>query len=369
MNSFTRVILSLFVLWRLSSSFTPQKTAIFRPKRSELHFFRRGNSGDAEGGEEDSSFLSRFGIGRKNEDKSSEASEAPTAVAVETVVDTPAETTSATPITKVSQPKPKVVELSPAEQAAALKAQAEKIRLEAELEEAELTLSKIAKLEKEISQAQKTKGADVEQLQREMDVLQAKMRGETPAPLVSTPKVADKVAESQPPATRVMPANGYRISKPMPTKEFDAEAFESVKGFIQSAPEFLQRSLASQVDLTMENLNTTELAIRVDKMKRYDFSYSGREDPRFTREEIDEKIAYLGKGWGKQMLDAHLRDAAAGNETELALLALEYEYYTLSSVLELTPDQLAEIAGDDEDVQRLAKAMYVCRSKNAKYND
>ena len=92
------------------------------------------------------------------------------------------------------EPAKKMEELSPVEQAKILRAQAEKARLEAERMDAELTLEKITRLERELAHAKKTSltsnvtaQTEVESLMRELDILQAKMRGETVA-AVATPK-------------------------------------------------------------------------------------------------------------------------------------------------------------------------------------
>ena len=65
-----------------------------------------------------------------------------------------------------------------------MKAQAERMRLEAERMDAQLTLDKIERLEVELKQAKK-KGESVDELQREMEALQAKMRGEAPKPIIT----------------------------------------------------------------------------------------------------------------------------------------------------------------------------------------
>jgi membrane-associated protease RseP (regulator of RpoE activity) len=367
-----------------------RKTADTYPSAySRLYFFGR-NKDDDEASEADntdkkSPFFARFGIGKNeneddSEDKASEQNSKvhETVAAVATVANDEVEKEqgfTSGPLPRTSRAPKRVVDanLSPLEQAAALQAQAKKIRLEAEKQDAELTLAKITKLEKEIAHAKRHKeshdDAVVESLQRELQALEAKMRGEAPAPVIRSKPLSSKSESgavsgttdiAAKVATRAMPENGFSATVSM--AEDPAEALQSLDEltkFIENSPKFMKKALAAQVELDyadVETLNTTEMALRVDKMRRLDFSFSARPKPRFTLEEVNAKKKELSKGWAKSLLDPRLTSAASGNETELALLALEYEYYNKGGMV-LSQDHLSEMSQDDEFIAQIVSAV------------
>lgn len=283
-------------------------------------------------------------------------------------------------------PKPKPEELTPAQRVEILKAQAERARLEAERMDAELTLQKIAKLERDLAKA-KAKGADsVEELQREMAVLQAKLTGETipPAAPRSPPKEANAsittslpssdddtttkalmstttVAADKPQSiAKPTPKGDFTSSLPRAIRPFDQKEFEEVLRDLENSPDFLKKLMTAQLgfDYDPATTNMTAVAVRLDEIRRYDFSFV-EERPSFTQSEIDEMIERLKSNWFTNenafVPDGTLKEAAGGNETELALMCLEYEF--LSSKYEITQESANNFFDDEEVMVELADAI------------
>lgn len=278
------------------------------------------------------------------------------------------------------------------EQAKMLRAQAEKARLEAERMDAQLTLSKITRLEKELAHAKKVASltassgtnssttaqqqqqeAEVESLMRELEVLQAKMRGETIKPVATATKPtttkdaslkeksknnngvkASSMSSVMPNATkqRDNPPRGDYLSR-MPEFEepFDEKVYQDVLNEVKSSPDFMKRAMALQVDVEyddLDKLNVTEVALRLDKMSRFDFSFGGYERPSFTQSDIDEmKMNLKESGWVNGLtVDPRLEKLSDGNETEWALLALEYQYFMQKYAVK--EEEMNEFVSQDE---------------------
>jgi hypothetical protein len=322
----------------VGSAATPASSWSLQP----LALFGRGKSEkeDSDDPKEDSNdkrpFYSRFGR------KDTPASDTPPELAVATVIkETPAEATPR-PAPWAPPPPPKE-SLSPAARAASLRAQAESMRLEAERMDLELTLKKIAGLERKLAYAKtkETKGegddldSSVEDLRRELEILANKMRGE------DTPKASATVTALKP-ATRIDTAQKRQSSTDVDKKgpsdkmqsiiePFSETAFQETKDVLKDAPPFMIKTLASQVGIdyeTVGDVNTTELALRMDKMNRLDFSYSDRPRPTFSQEEIGRKKEQLKDLKRQGVVDKRLLDGAKGDDTELALLSLEQDYYS-----------------------------------------
>ena len=265
----------------------------------------------------------------------------------ETEAEQPAEESSSSTATSVVEKpvvtkkasEPKFDDLSPLEQAKILRAQAEKARLEAERMDAQLTLEKIGRLERELEHAKKvsvtsnvTAQVEIENLMRELDVLEAKMRGET---------VAIKPASDKPPPVSSSstgkkddPPKGDFFSKlPENIEAFDEKVFQGVLDEFKKSPDFMKKAMAAQVKVDFDDIasiNATEVALRLDKMSRFDFSFGDCERPSFTAKDIDEMKQSLAKtnNWANGMtVDPRLKGLSGGNETEWALMALEYQYY------------------------------------------
>lgn len=271
-------------------------------------------------------------------------------------------------------PAQKLEDLSPVEQAKILRAQAEKARLEAERMDAQLTLQKITRLERELAHAKKitltnniTAKTEVESLMRELDVLRAKMRGETVAPKAATTSTSDasSVKEKRG-STQVLtststiasaakgadtPRGDYLSRMPEFEEAFDEKVFQGVLDEINNSPDFMRRAMAAQVGVTyddLESLNATEVALRLDKMSRFDFSFGEYERPSFSQSDIDEMKGSLKQSdWINGLnVDPRLKKLSAGNETEWALLALEYQYFMQKYAV--GEEQLTDFVKEDE---------------------
>jgi hypothetical protein len=112
---------------------------------------------------------------------------------------------------------------------------------------------------------------------------------------------------------------------------FSETAFQETKDAIKDGPAFLIKTLATQVGMEfndVKDVNTTELALRLDKMNRLDFSYSDLPRPTFTQKDIDRKMELMKELKKKGVVDKRLLEGAKGNDKELALLSLEQDYYS-----------------------------------------
>jgi hypothetical protein len=265
-------------------------------------------------------------------------------------------------------PAPRLEDLSPVEQARALRDQAKKMRLEAEKMDAELTLVKISRMERELAHAKRVAASgggtanatatEVQDLMRELGVLQTKLRGEAPPKIV--PATVSSTDSGSPTRTKSAastkaddpPVGDYFSRLPEYQDPFDEKVFEGVLDEIKSSPNFMKKAMAAQVDVdydTLDTLNITEVAVRLDKMSRFDFAFGGYARPSFPQSKIDERVETLRKtqSWTSGMtIDPRLKDIAAGNETEWALLSLEYEYFM--SKYSVQEEELEAMVKEDE---------------------
>lgn len=301
-------------------------------------------------------FFSRF-LRKDEQETTADSSTATTNLASDTTTKSSSEQPSMAPATTTAvmeKPAPAPVkqprfeDLTPLEQAKMLRAQAEKARLEAERMDAELTLEKISRLERELAHAKKvsltnnvTAQTEVESLMRELEVLQAKMRGETVSSVVkpTTAKANDMASQtsagkSTATTRRDDPPKGDYFSRlPEFQEDFDEEVYQGVLDEVTKSPEFMKKAMAAQVGVDYsdaESLNTTEVALRLDKMSRFDFSFGGYQRPSFTQDDIDDMKKQLRSNnmWANGMsVDPRLQNLSAGNETEWALMALEFQYF------------------------------------------
>jgi hypothetical protein len=253
--------------------------------------------------------------------------------------------------------------LSPAAaRAAALRAQSEKLKLEAARMDAELTLQKIAKLERELASAKakgtKEGGSSVEDLQRSMEILVKKMNGDDSptapvATTVSKPAVQTVIA-----AGAVGEKGQFGNAKMAKLMEpFSEKEFQETKEAIEKSPAFLIKTLATQVgmDYTVAaDVNTTDLALRLDKMNRLDFSYTDLPRPTFSKKEIDLKMELLKDLKSYGVADQRLLDASKGNDTELALLLLEQQYYSGQNAFDWSDADIVKIFQGEEWLKPVA---------------
>ena len=261
-------------------------------------------------------------------------------------------------------PQPPVVKVkTPAEAAEELRAQAARIRLEAEKRTVELTLEKIEKLNSQL-ELMKTKENDdpksqkslEEELLRLKSQLVTNEKGEIkpvsppPAPVVKkvlTPDVADDAPMQSQPVT---------VSK----TTLSSEALEDRVKKFNDAPEFMRILVAKIAGYGVDEntpgavnrLNTTDIVLKLyddnigyeDIIRTGDFTdESEREEarkmlerayeqsgdggdnqdkPKFTKEQIQEKVEELDQ------IPTFLKNIYSKefNDTEMALMLLEEEY-------------------------------------------
>jgi hypothetical protein len=224
--------------------------------------------------------------------------------------------------------------LEPMEQAKRLRSAAEKARLEAERMDVALTLEKIARLEKELTKP----NAEVETLQQQLTALQRKLAQSSSlsstngshatitdsATSTETPKSDEKVT----PVKEVRDFSSTELSKIVePVDEDDIQANIVI---LEKTPKFMLETLAAgSGEVPDENgaYNLTNVAIKLDQVRRYDFSNSPKPAPSFTAAQIKEKEEELKKEAIWWMMSP-LKAKAGGNSTRFALLLLEFEYYT-----------------------------------------
>jgi hypothetical protein len=233
MKSVRSAIAVLLLASQLASAdgFSPTSTSrlAFQPiakariSSTKLHFFGR-NKDSKEPSQKDSNPI--FDFFRKREANDDDNQAPPVAGVAASPVAT---TATAEPPTARESPAPAILEppapvvpppavpppatpepIDPISNAAALRAQALRIRLEADKLDAKLTLDKIARLERELAVA-KRKGDATDDLTRDMENLQRKMRGEPPIPIVLSPKVTTQ-------STKSTAANTISTTTPVATK-------------------------------------------------------------------------------------------------------------------------------------------------------
>ena len=285
-------------------------------------------------------------------------------------------------------PPPKPAEKAPVsaqEAAKALRARAERMKLEAERMDAELTLEKIEKLERELGKA-RTKGGAVDDLQRQMDNLQAKLRGEAPKPVVIPKREVIKKEESlnskssdtTPLDAKIREESIFmdRFSKPgamldtivknsggqMQSQYVLGDDYEEILESLKDAPSFLKKIMAATVDVdydTIDDLNVTEVAVRSAMLRRGDYSYSSLPEPSFTQQKIEEETKKLEDTVDSLPVTESMIELAAGNFTKLAVYGLEYEYYTTSKFVdeETSMAELAKLAEGEEWMEAIFTAV------------
>lgn len=274
-----------------------------RISNTKLHFFGR-NKDSNDPPQKDSNPI--FDFFRKRETNDDDTPTPP--VAASSVAATP----TPDPLTLGESPAPATLQppapvppppatpepIDPISNAAALRAQALRIRLEADKLDAKLTLDKIARLERELAVA-KRKGDATDDLTRDMENLQRKIRGEPPIPVVLSPKVNAQSTKSTPNAVSttnpVTPKQSTAAPKirppPEPVAPFSQREFDRTLEEFERFPSYLKVLLARSVGMqpmSVRDINATEYAIRSEKQQRLDFSFlNDIAPPSFTEEEIE----------------------------------------------------------------------------------
>lgn len=233
-----------------------------------------------------------------------------------------------------------IEEVDPVKRAGLLRAQAERARLEAEKMDAELTLAKISKLEKDMAKAVK-KGETTEALQTQMDRLQAKLRGEEPPAPVAVAAVASTTTSSSSSSSDKKDENSFATISMDASKDggmmkinlgdFSDKTVEGLVDTFEKSPRFMQKMFAQMAEIdfdTVDGINATEVAVRMLQMQQMDFSYSGRPKPVFTQQDIDKAMKEDTAPWIDSLdIDSSLKESVRNNSTAKALLSLEYNYY------------------------------------------
>jgi hypothetical protein len=238
-----------------------------------------------------------------------------------------------------------------------LRAKAERARLEAERMDAELTLMKIDRLAKQLSKAQ-TKGEAIDDLQRQLDDLQAKLRGEPPKPRpvpskAVTQPVAMTAAGTTTPSTDQAKKNSIASTSSSTRTSNDDDIVQTARKqildgeddvtieFLRFVPGFMLKIMALTVemdtgDAPLTDADKEELVKRMNMIRAGDYSFSKRPKPEFTNEQIDDAVETYRRTKGVGMFNnpeaAKMR--AGGNETQIALDYLTFEYYSLGNVEE-----------------------------------
>ncbi|KAL7457665.1 hypothetical protein ACHAWC_010441 [Mediolabrus comicus] len=268
--------------------------------------------------------------------------------------------------TEVNEPPSVIVEeKTPQQKAEQLRAQAARIRLEAEKRQVELTLEKIEKLTSQLEMMKTADDVDAksqksmeEELQRLKSQLITNEKGEikpanvvvSPPPAVSKPVFTDNAQE----VDSYVQSDSTTASKP----SLSAESLEERVQKFNEAPEFMRILVAKIAGYGVDEdtpgavnrLNSTDIILKLfddnigyediirtqdftDESEReqarsmleraYEQSGDGSNDkPKFTKEQIEAKVEELDQipGFLKNIYSKEF------NDTQMALMLLEEEY-------------------------------------------
>lgn len=334
------------------------------------------NNGDGEGVEKKQSsvpFFSRFMGKSSNANSQLERESDGSSTSGSTATEKKNSASGVATLDKDSIIKPPVVVQREEETPDTLKAKAERARLEAERMDAELTLMKIDKLTKQLSKAQ-TKGEAIDDLQRQLDDLQAKLRGEPPkprpgptlGPVVSSAASTSSSSSSSSSTTKetVSSSSSSSVTEPPPAssttdesskeenkernnlfRSTQRELADSVDEYkaedLKLMPGFVLKIMAAVVEMDVldtdgDKIDVDELARRINLLRVADYSFSNKPKPDFTQQQIDETVETIKTTGGKDMFTdvEKAKKLAGGNETQLALNYLMREYYTEETIVE-----------------------------------
>ncbi|KAL3914302.1 MAG: hypothetical protein SGILL_006157, partial [Bacillariaceae sp.] len=259
----------------------------------------------------------------------------------------PTTPTTATPsVATMEKPKPPPRKEEDSNDPAALRARAERARLEAERMDAELTLSKIDKLERQLIKA-KTKGDSIEELQLQLDTLQAKLRGDPLPTAPAAPSAASASASSSSFTTKssTVDKEESQSTTTAPASATDQEVMEAARKLsvsdgmgvsseeeLEKLPYFVVKILATFVGIEapkdVQDLNRTEFLERWDRVKELDYSFMANyTSPSFTQTEIETAKQKIKDKSSDLVISEVMVEKAGGNATQLAIYALEYEYF------------------------------------------
>jgi hypothetical protein len=372
--------------------------SISRHTFTDLSFFRRKSTddevptpdttnGEPSSDETDSQSSSLFNFMRRNEKK-------PTSTAVEdsgSDTDDSAATTTTSTVT-LAPPSEVIPPLNATEEAARLRSEADRARLEAERLDAELTLRKIERLEKELAsisaaaQSNETNGKastsrkSPQDIQREIDGLLRKVRGDSGRSRtnINTTQAGGATLSS---ATKGSNPSMERLEPAWPkiVRPFQQEEYDKIYNNVKDLPQFMKGSMALLVEakigvdpVTGKTLvDATDLADRLYRLQRFDLSFSSKEPPSFTAADVSRVVSEIeamsnetsaeGSSWWSRSGDDEgvmmLRSMLDENEqlTELmkkdprtfAQFALEVEYYFADVASEETAGKMLAMASEE----------------------
>ena len=345
-------------------AFAPRSFAAPRRATAVYNIFGRNKSSDETQDDGLFSFLNRD---KKEEEKKDEV---------------PSPVVETKPVVAASPTPGPAAPPTPAEQAEILRSEAERIRLEAQRMDAELTLSKIKKIEEKIGKE------DADDLQKDIDVLLNKYKQlqeggnqkksheeDTDASGDADDSVSSISTSSDASVTtKTVSSNASMLWKDY-IKPFDEKVFKEQSDRIESMPSMMLIALHQQYNLDIitddegkTTVNKTECIFRSDQMARGDFSYSNLPPPVFQQADISktqrmvEKIleeAKDKKPWFGQpkfganmgnlfaegvddkdfavrsfLEEKHFASLIEAKDTKtLAQLFLEYDYYIATPML------------------------------------
>jgi len=294
-----------------------------------------------------------------------------------------------------------------------LRLMAEKARLEADRLDAELTLSKIEKLEQKLVKSKKDGDSTansnsrpesdsnptvvVEDLQEQLDALQAKLRGEpvkvkvygeTTKPAVATTTTTSASSTSEESSSSVAKKDvlGMKNTKKPRTGPIaevdDASVLKAAAIIAESEPDFFSQVrtekeldilpgflinvIAPFYGMKNSNVDRQELLKRGNMAKELDYSFFDIDPPAYDQLDIQEKrlqivecdktnlkdgvseLKAIPSGGDLSALDnavvvtKKMLEKADGNATQLAIYSLDYDYYMFSGI-EKVIDQGADI--------------------------
>jgi hypothetical protein len=370
--------------------------SISRRTFTEVSFFRRKNTdtegpspdttnGEPSADETDSQSSSLFNFMKRNEKKSA-------STAVEDSGSDPDSSATTTTVT-LSASSEIATPLNATEEAARLRSEADRARLDAERLDAELTLRKIDRLEKELAsmsaaaKSNETNGKasssrkSPEDIQRELDGLMRKVRGDSGSSTTSsnTSQVGGATLSS---ATKNSnPSTGRSLEPAWPkiVSPFQQEEYDKIYNNVKDLPQFVKGSMALIVEaeigvdpVTGKTLvNVTDLADRLDRLQRRDLSFLSKKPPTFTAADVSRALSELTttsnetgderSSWSSRsgddegvlmirgMLDENeqLAELMKTDPRTFAQFVLEVEYYFADVASEETAGKMLSMASEE----------------------
>lgn len=226
---------------------------------------------------------------------------------------------------------PDFVELEGISAAKSLQLKAERMRLEAERMNAELTLTKIAKLEQGLTQA-KAKGEPVHDMQSQLKSLQTRLQG------INSGKTASKICDVQNKAT----FQELRSNAPVLTNDKPLDTgYDEALTIFQESPDFMKRVISDAIE-SDASMNTSQIAVQLNSLRSRGIRSSGKRNLQYTQDDIDEKIRKIESDIKNDPYPQQILDLVGRNVTQLALFSLELDDFIKSrnpNDVNLTPDE------------------------------